>query len=133
MSLFEQTLTLEVTPKSRELISMCVSMSISYPDFSSPSKIGSESDNFSRLATWLERLINKTNEAAQLSDYNGDIGQLAEYLLILSIHFHFEQRDELQDVMKKELKMNQPIKSLTIQRLKTLFTTKFYTQEMVSE
>ena len=75
---------------------------------------------------------------------------MAEFFLILSIHFHFEERNELESLIKRELPVSPAIKSLTVQRLKdreklklffilcvkvfnpdkkTIFTQKLYSQD----
>ena len=75
--------------------------------------------------------MKKCTESAQKDEYNGT---LAEFLLILGIHFHFEERLELEELTKKQLKIEGlQIKSLTIQRLKTLFTQQLYKTDTLTK
>lgn len=63
-------------------------------------------------------MVTKVNTQAEQVGYTGEVGALAEFFLILSIHFHFEEKNELEIVIKRELPASPAIKSLTIQRLK---------------
>ena len=93
-----------------------------------------EADNLTRLTNWLLLLMNKCTQLAQKSSFSGPEGSLAEFLLILGIHFHFEERLELEKLTKKQLKVDGlQIKSLTIQRLKNLFTQQLYKTDALSK
>jgi len=137
MSLFEQTVNLDLTPATIDFILRTVSIAVSYPDFSATGAIrGGQiaGDNLTRLTNWLLLLMNKCTELAQKSDFSGPAGSLAEFLLILGIHFHFEERDELEQLTKKQLSIGTlQIKSLTIQRLKTLFSQQLYKTDTLSK
>ena len=106
MGLFEKTVELDITPTTIDFILCTVSMAVSYPDFSAPSGIKSSSneDNLSRLTNWLALLRNKCTDLAQKSAFSGPEGALTEFLLILGIHFHFEERDELERLTKAGFK-----------------------------
>ena len=136
MNLFEKTVNLDLTPTTIDFILCTVSIAVSYPDFSAPGAIKGhavDGDNLTRLSNWLLLLMNKCTELAQQSDFSGPEGSLAEFLLILGIHFHFEERLELEALTKKQLRIEGlQIKSLTIQRLKTLFTQQLYKTDTLS-
>ena len=143
MSVFEETLKLEIREKSRQLITACVSVAVSYPEFSTPSKPEKNSNDiepYARLATWLHKLVTLTK--TELGDSQGvekmrgdptEISQLAEFFLILSIHFHFDNRGQLEAVISRELQMHTSIKQHTINRLRNLFMTRLYTQESLTK
>ena len=95
------------------------SLTLTSSEFSTPAKpAGHTVENHARLSTWFHNLVTKVNTQAEQVGYTGEIGALAEFFLILSIHFHFEEKNELESVIKRELPVSPAIKSLTIQRLK---------------
>ena len=78
--------------------------------------------------------MENTRKSAEDVGFRGASGLLSEFLLILAIHFHAEQRNELENVVRKELSIESiTLKSLTIQRIKTLFTSKLYTHESLTK
>ena len=47
--------------------------------------------------------MTKVNDEAERAGYRGECGALAEFFLILSIHFHYEEKGDLERVIQREL------------------------------
>ena len=87
-----------------------------------------------RLTDWLKDLMSKCTEKAQLSSFRGPEAVLAEFMLILGIHFHFEERDELESLIQNQLNISDfQIKSMTISRLKQVFDQDLYSTETLTK
>merc|ERR1711892_542058 len=130
MDLFEATVDLPIVNQSRQFIATATSVALAYGEFSTPAKpAGHSIENHSRLSHWFERVVTKVNSEADQAGYRGESGALAEFFLILSIHFHFEEKGDLERVIQRELPVTTQIKSLTVQRLKNLFTQNLYAQD----
>ena len=102
LALFESTKELKINRQSKQLICTCAAISLAYGDFSTPAKPqGFNIDNQSRLSTWFHQLVTRINDEADVCGYQGEVGSLAEFFLILSIHFHYEEKTQLEQVVKR--------------------------------
>ena len=78
--------------------------------------------------------MSKCTEKAQESSFRGPEAVLAEFMLILGIHFHFEERDELESLIRTQLSISDfQIKSMTISRLKQVFDQDLYSTETLTK
>lgn len=78
--------------------------------------------------------MSKCTEKAQLSSFRGPEAVLAEFMLILGIHFHFEERDELESLIRNQLNISDfQIKLMTISRLKQVFDQDLYSTETLTK
>lgn len=82
-----------------------------------------------KIVKWLQWIVKKESLFGQVSGVRSSFGEM---LLLIAIHFHSNQINSISELVNKFLGIKLPIKQGNLSKVKIIFTTKIFTEQVIT-